>query len=147
MRLILILLLTPLFAFSQTEDEVLRELQRQKVPHAEIVLAQARLESGNFTSDLYQMTHNLLGMKTGEKYTVYKSWRDCIKDYKKRVSSRYTGGSYYDFLKKIGYATDVDYIIKIKKIMKGSQYGTANRKILRTRRLHGKVGRKESGRV
>lgn len=117
-RLLIILAPFPIFAFAQTKADVLKELHRQKVPHANIVLAQARLESGNFKSDFYRQTNNLFGLKKGKKYATYKTWRDSIKDYKLRISSRYNGGSYYKFLQRIGYASDKKYIYKVKKIVK-----------------------------
>lgn len=117
-RLLIILALFPIFAFAQTKQEVLKELHRQKVPHANIVLAQARLESGNFKSDFYQKTNNLFGLKKGKKYATYKHWRDSIKDYKLRISKRYQGGCYYTFLTRIGYASDKEYIYKVKQIVK-----------------------------
>lgn len=117
-RLILLLALFPIFAFAQTQQQVLRELHRQQVPCASIVLAQARLESGNMKSDFYKRTNNLFGLKKGKKYASYKHWKDSIKDYKKRISNRYTKGSYYAFLKRIGYAKDKEYINKIKQIAK-----------------------------
>lgn len=104
---------------AQTKADVLKELHRQKVPHANIVLAQARLESGNFKSDSYRKTNNLFGLKKGKKYATYKTWRDSIKDYKLRISSRYQGGSYYKFLQRIGYASDKKYIEKLKEIKNG----------------------------
>lgn len=117
-RLILILAFFPIFSFAQTRADVLRELHRQQVPHPQIVLAQARLESGNFKSDFYQKTNNLFGLKKGGKYARYKHWRDSIRDYKKRISARYQGGSYYKFLTKIGYASDKEYLNKVKEIVK-----------------------------
>ena len=115
-RLILLFALFPIFAFAQTKADVLKELHRQQVPHANIVLAQARLESGNFKSDFYRKTNNLFGLKNGKKYATYKTWRDSIKDYKERISARYQGGSYYTFLTSIGYAEEKTYIQKVKKI-------------------------------
>lgn len=117
-RLILLLAIFPIFAFAQTRQDVLKELHRQQVPHPTIVLAQARLESGNMKSDFYKRTNNLFGLKKGKKYATYKHWRDSIKDYKLRISSRYNGGSYYKFLKRIGYAKDKEYNKKLKQIAK-----------------------------
>lgn len=114
-RLLIILVLFPIFAFAQTQQQVLRELHRQQVPCASIVLAQARLESGNFKSDFYKRTNNLFGLKKGGRYARYKHWRDSVADYKKRISARYQGGSYYKFLTKIGYAKDKNYIQKVKE--------------------------------
>ena len=117
-RLLIILALFPIFAFAQTRADVLKELHRQQVPHAQIVLAQARLESGNFKSDFYRKTNNLFGLKKGKKCATYKHWRDSVKDYKLRISSRYNGGSYYKFLIDIKYATNPNYVKLIKQIAK-----------------------------
>ena len=103
---------------AQTRQEVLREIKRQNIPHPTIVLAQARLESGNMKSDFYRKTNNLFGLKRGKKYATYRHWKDSIKDYKRRISSRYGGGNYYSFLQRIGYAADEKYLSKIKEIVK-----------------------------
>ena len=116
--LIIILALFPIFAFAQTKADVLKELHRQQVPHANIVLAQARLESGNFKSALYKRTNNLFGIKAGEKYKEYPHWRKSIEDYRLKISKRYQGGNYYAFLTRIGYASDKEYIKKLRSIAK-----------------------------
>ena len=121
-RLVLLLALFPIFAFAQTRADVLKELHRQKVSHANIVLAQARLESGNFKSDFYKRTNNLFGLKKGKKYATYKTWRDSIKDYKLRISSRYNGGSYYKFLENIKYATNPNYGKLLEEIVSSMFY-------------------------
>ena len=100
---------------AQTIEQVRKEIVRQRIPHAEIVLAQARLETGNFTSRRCRVDHNLFGMKRGKRYAKYTRWQDSIRDYKERISSRYTGGNYYNFLKSIKYASDVHYINKLRK--------------------------------
>ena len=100
---------------AQTIEQVRAELQRQGVPHANIVLAQARLETGNFTSQQCRIKHNLFGIKHGRRYASYARWQDSITDYKARISSRYHGGDYYAFLRRIGYAKDPAYITKLKR--------------------------------
>lgn len=117
-RLVLLLALFPILAFAQTKADVLKELHRQKVPHANIVLAQARLESGNFKSDFYRKTNNLFGLKKGKKYKEYPHWRKSVEDYRKRISSRYNGGSYYTFLEDIKYATNPNYRKLLEEIVK-----------------------------
>ena len=112
---IIISILTSVSLCSQTINEVRREIARQGLPHPNIVLAQARLETGNFTSRMCKTKHNLFGIKHNGKYASYARWQDSIADYKKRISSRYKGGSYYDFLKRIGYARDPRYIRKLKQ--------------------------------
>ena len=118
---IILALLLSLSATGQTIEQVRQELHRQGVPHAEIVLAQARLETGNFTSNRCKRDHNLFGMKKGRHYAKYSHWRDSVKDYKERISSRYTGGDYYAFLRRIGYASDLRYGHKLRTIIKTSK--------------------------
>lgn len=105
----------------QTREQVLHEIKRQGIPHPTIVLAQARLETGNFKSDRCRRDHNLFGMKRGRRYAKYGHWRDSVKDYKQRISSRYKGGDYYAFLRRIGYASDPNYNRKVRNIVKTSQ--------------------------
>ena len=104
----------------QTREQVLAEIQRQGIPHPHIVLAQARLETGNFKSDRCRRDKNIFGMKRGKRYATYRHWRDSVRDYKQRISSRYKGGDYYAFLRRIGYASDPNYIGKVKHIVKTS---------------------------
>lgn len=123
MRKIVLLTFTAfaLGASGQTIEQVERELRRQNIPHAHIVLAQARLETGNFTSRKCKVDKNLFGMKRGRRYAKYRCWQDSVKDYKERISSRYQGGDYYKFLKSIHYAEDVHYQSKIKHIIATSK--------------------------
>ena len=99
----------------QTIAEVRNELHRQGLPCADIVLAQARLETGNFTSRRCKRDRNLFGIKHGNRYAHYARWQDSVTDYKRRISARYKGGSYYHFLTRIGYAKDKRYISKLKQ--------------------------------
>jgi flagellum-specific peptidoglycan hydrolase FlgJ len=99
----------------QTREQVLAEIQRQGIPHAHIVLAQARLETGNFSSDRCRRDHNLFGIKHNGQYARYRTWQDSVADYKARISSRYRGGDYYAFLRRIGYASDPAYTAKLKR--------------------------------
>lgn len=119
---IILALLLSLSVSGQTIEQVKAELHRQGVPHAEIVLAQARLETGNFTSRRCKVDKNLFGMKKGKHYAKYGHWRDSVKDYKERISSRYKRGeNYYAFLKRIHYAEDNFYFRKLDKIIRTSK--------------------------
>lgn len=100
----------------QTREQVAAELKRQGIPQPDIVLAQARLETGNFTSRRCRVRHNLFGLKHGGKYSSYRRWQDSVTDYKRSISSRYTGGDYYAFLQRIKYASDPNYIQKLKRM-------------------------------
>jgi flagellum-specific peptidoglycan hydrolase FlgJ len=102
-------------ALGQTKEQVTAEIQRQCIPNPDIVLAQARLETGNFKSDRCRRDHNLFGIKHGKKYARYRTWQESVADYKARISTRYKGGDYYAFLRRIGYAKDPKYTAKLKQ--------------------------------
>ena len=96
---------------------VLKELKKQKIPHAKIVLAQSKLETGDYTSKLCKTHNNIFGLKKGDKYRKYDNYVACISDYKKRISSKYKGGSYYRFLENLRYAEDPEYTQKLKNMI------------------------------
>ena len=99
------------------ETNLKEELTKNKIPHANIVLAQAKLESGNFKSDLVHTHQNIFGLKKGNRYRRYSHWTECVKDYKKCISNRYDGGDYYAFLDRIGYASYPNYTELLKNIV------------------------------
>ena len=99
------------------EKTVLAELIKQGVPHANIVLAQSKLETGHYTSELSKTHNNIFGLRKGNDYRKYNTYSECISDYKRLISSKYKGGDYYQFLQNLGYAADEEYIIKLKKIV------------------------------
>ena len=105
-------------ACGQTIEQVRGEIVRQGLPHPDIVLAQARLETGNFTSSQCKVKHNLFGLKRNGRYASYSRWQDSVADYKARISSRYQGGDYFAFLKRIGYARDPQYLAKVRRCMR-----------------------------
>ena len=111
---VIVLLMGAITTQGQTIEQVRAELQRQHIPHPDIVLAQARLETGNFSSRRCKVDHNLFGIKHRGKYARYANWQASVADYKQRISSRYNGGDYYAFLRRIGYASDPLYIKKLQ---------------------------------
>lgn len=96
---------------------VLKELKKQNIPHAEIVLAQSKLETGGYTSKLCKTHNNIFGIRKNNKYKRYGDYIACIADYKKHISSKYKGGDYYLFLERLGYAEDPEYTKKLKNIV------------------------------
>ena len=97
-----------------TLANVKAELIKQNIPHHEIVLKQAILESGNFKSKLTKTHNNIFGIRKNGQYKKYDSYVSCISDYKRLISKKYKGGDYYVFLRKINYAEDKMYIDKLK---------------------------------
>ncbi|MBC8054079.1 MAG: glucosaminidase domain-containing protein [Sphingobacteriaceae bacterium] len=75
-----------------SEEALLSFMKELKIKYPETVLAQARLETGNFTSDIFKENHNLFGMKVAGKrptsavgihrgHAQYRDWKDSVIDY------------------------------------------------------------------
>lgn len=89
------------------------------IKHPKAVLAQAKLESANYTSYHCRVGNNFLGLYNSRKkeYFKFDHWTECILAYKNKVESKLREGEdYYDFLVRIGYAEDPAYIYKVKRI-------------------------------
>ena len=82
------------------------------------VLAQAVLETGNFSSHVCKEYNNLFGLYDSKRrdYFRFASWEDSVVGYKRMIQYRYRGGNYLHFLKRIGYAEDPRYISKVAQI-------------------------------
>lgn len=82
------------------------------------VLAQAMLETGNFKSDVCRRKHNLFGLYNSKRREYYRfaRWEDSVVAYKNMIQYRYKGGNYLHFLKRIGYAEDPRYIVKVAQM-------------------------------
>jgi hypothetical protein len=100
------------------DNTLMEELLKQNIPHPKIVLAQAKLETANYKSKLCRNHNNLFGLKKGNSYRKYSTYQECVKDYKRLISCRIKPNeNYYDFLLRIRYAEDEQYIQKLKKII------------------------------
>ena len=115
-----------------TEQKLKDYLIELNVKYPNIVFAQAKLESGNFKSKIFEENNNLFGMKqpsirattaTGEQYNhaTYNSWRESVLDYA-LYSCKYTSSikSESEYIAYLGsrYAEDTNYIFKLKNILK-----------------------------
>ena len=123
-KLMTVLCLIPLLSVSQTTSEVLKELKKQDVKFPEIVLAQSLLETG-----WYQCTscsidvNNLFGLYNSKEkeYFKYNNWKESIGGYKRGVQYKYFKKEYkdyYKFIDDIEYASDPQYTIKLRKLVK-----------------------------
>lgn len=88
------------------------------VAFPKIVVAQALLETGYFTSNVCLNYNNLFGLRrpTDGSYYRFRNWEESVKAYKDYVQYKYKGGDYFRFLNRIGYAEDPNYIYKVKSI-------------------------------
>jgi uncharacterized FlgJ-related protein len=100
-----------------------------RFPH--IVYAQAQLESGNFTSHIFQVNNNLFGMKEAKKrpttnkgtengHAYFNHWRESVVDYAfyqaAYLNDIRSEKEYWEYLGQ-NYAEDPNYISKLKKII------------------------------
>ncbi len=100
-----------------TIENLRKELIAAGVQHYEIVLRQAVLETGWFKCTNCSLSrNNIFGFYYKKRYLEYDSWKDCVAYYKRWQDRHYTGGDYYDFLAKVGFATSPTYIQKLKSI-------------------------------
>lgn len=103
-----------------TISNLYTEIIRNGIRHPKIVLAQAILETGWFTSPVCRNKHNLFGLtnpRTG-KYFEFSHWTESVKAYYTKVQYRYKGGNYLLWLRKIGYAEDPNYVCSVISILK-----------------------------
>lgn len=107
------------FLSEELNDSILYlALVHYEIKEPKIVLAQAKLESANYTSSIFKKNNNFLGLYNSRKrqYFKFDHWSECILAYKNMVEYKHKEGeNYYDFLKRIGYAKDPEYISKVKK--------------------------------
>jgi len=101
---------------SQTIESLRTQLNASEIQHKDIVLKQAILETGWLTSYSCKKRHNLFGFRYKGKYLEFPSWEQSIEYYSRWQKRHYKGGDYYKFLKDRGYATDPEYITKLKSI-------------------------------
>lgn len=82
------------------------------------VLAQALLETGNFTSRVCREYNNLFGLYDSKNRDYYRfaRWEDSVVGYLRMIQYKYKGGNYLTFLKRIGYAEDPRYVAKVARI-------------------------------
>lgn len=114
------------------EEELIAYIKELNIKFPHIVIAQAKLESGNYTSKIFKENHNLFGMKeakvristnkgTNRGHAMYESWQQCVIDYAlyqaTYLSKFKTEEQYYAYLAE-HYAEDASYVKLVKKIAK-----------------------------
>ena len=98
-----------------SEANLILYMHELKIKAPNIVLAQAKLETGNFSSYLFEVSNNLFGFRGFRGYYKYENWQSSVVAYKEWQDKKYKGGDYFEFLESIGYATDSLYCYKLKQ--------------------------------
>ena len=101
-------------------QNLVMEMDRCGITNQRYVVAQALLETGYFTSRVCLECNNLFGLRrpSDGSYYEFDRWEESVKAYKDYVQFKYKGGDYLLFLKRISYAEDPDYIVKVHQIAK-----------------------------
>ena len=104
---------------SLMDSNVYREIVSNNIYHPDIVLAQAKLETGNYKSKACTVYNNLFGLRKPDgSFYKFNSWQESVKAYKDCVQNKYIPpNDYYDFLDSIGYAEDGNYTSKLKDMV------------------------------
>lgn len=99
------------------DETLMAELVRQGVKHPKIVLAQAKLETGHYKSDACKKYNNLFGLRHKKGYYKFDTWQQSVTAYRDYVQYKYTGGDYFAFLNRIGYAEEPRYTQYVKSLL------------------------------
>ena len=101
-----------------TVENLISTMEHYGLHHQSIVLAQALLETGWFSSPVCLNKHNLFGLTRRDgQYYEFATWEESVKGYRDMIQYRYKGGDYYEFLRRVPYAEDPQYINKVKHIV------------------------------
>jgi hypothetical protein len=116
-------------AFS--EDKLIDKLTELNVKFPYIVLAQSKLETGNYTSKIFKENNNLFGMReakqrittavgTEHNHAYYHSWHESVLDYAfyqcRYLSGINTEEQYFNYLRQ-SYAEDPSYVNRLITIV------------------------------
>jgi hypothetical protein len=114
-----------------SEEKLIELLLSLNVKFPHIVLAQAKLESGHYSSKIYKENHNLFGMKeavvrihtskgTQFNHAYYSHWKESVYDYAfyqcRYLSTLHTEKEYYSYLSK-SYAEANNYVEILKSMV------------------------------
>ena len=109
----------PSFFTKPPKDGLKEALDYYGIEHKDIVYAQAVLETGHFKSKLCTVDNNLFGLynSTKGRYHKFNHWHESVKAYKDWIQCRYDSTeNYYNFLDRIMYAKNPDYIKTLKNL-------------------------------
>lgn len=103
-----------------TPAAVLEACKYYEIQYPEIVTSQSILETGHYKSKVCLQYNNLFGLYNSRKrdYYSFNHWTESVKAYYDLVQYRYKEGDYYEWLNRIGYAEDPNYIAKVKSVQK-----------------------------
>jgi len=114
-----------------SEVKLIEKLKELNVKFPYIALAQAKLETGNYTSKVFRENNNLFGMReakqrittsqgTENNHAYYHTWYESVLDYSfyqcKYLSNINTEEQYFQYLSQ-SYAENLKYVSVLKDII------------------------------
>jgi hypothetical protein len=114
------------------EENLKKEINRLNFKYPHIILAQAKLESGNFSSNIFKENHNLFGLKVAKlrcttalgenlNHSIYKNWQSSVQDRAmweiQNCKNIHSEEEYYQLLDAM-YSETNDYSQMLKKLIK-----------------------------
>lgn len=123
-----LIIITDYYEFS--EEKLIEKINQLNFRFPHIVLAQAKLETGNFTSVNFLQSNNIFGMKQAKSrattaqgtefgHAYYDNWTESLMDYglyyNAYLNKLRTESQYYSYLAQ-NYAEDPLYVSKLTKI-------------------------------
>lgn len=116
LKILFVLLLVYTISNAQiSTKEVYQLLEKYNIQNKDVVMRIAIHETNWFRSNRAINHNNLFGFLVG--VNRFESYDASVLAYKRRVESRLREGeNYYAFLKRIKYASDPNYIMKLKRI-------------------------------
>ena len=115
-----------------SEEKLISLMNELNIKFPHIVLAQAKVESGNYTSKIFRENHNLFGMKearvrihtaqgTHFNHAYSNTWRESVYDYAfyqcRYLSNINTEDEYLSYLGQ-SYAEATNYVSILKTMIK-----------------------------
>jgi len=112
--------------FSEFTPELAKEAIDFYITESETAFAQAKLETGNFTSIVFRENHNMFGMRhpqvrqttsLGNRgyYAYYDHWIYSVFDYELLYQYYISRGKDFEYMLEV-YCPDEDYLLKIKML-------------------------------
>jgi len=113
-----------------SEDKLYKFIESMNIRFPHIVMAQAMIETGSFTSNMFKAHNNLFGMKCPSRrpttnlgevngYAKFENWKQSVIDYAlfqaAYMSKIRTEADYFSYIGR-NYAHDSSYVEKVKKI-------------------------------
>lgn len=111
-----------------SQENLIQYIKELNIKYPHIVLAQAQIETGNFSSKIFLENHNLFGLKEAKQrattskgtkrgHAHFSTWKESVLDYSLfqcKHMGRLSEKEYYEYLGN-NYAEDPGYAEKIKK--------------------------------